>query len=826
MDLWKNLRNRYCKNCRLSKTARNPCLIGDGDMNKGVVIIGEAPGEREDDIRKPFAGRAGKMLDKIIAAIGWEREDFYITNACKCRPPDNETPSIQEIRACREYLIEEIEELNPRIVICLGAVAAKSVVNSNQMSVKTGRKTEIRFQEFPDLPVFVTYHTSYALRTPAAEQTIREDLERFLGINKPRKRKARYELILDPGLAADIASDFLKHGRGSLDFETSGLDTYDADFFIVSMALSRRPGRAYAFDKKLWPAVLEAINRPGFTARIQNAKYELHCMRAYTIRWRGGLEDNLIELHLLNENEPSKDLHTQKRKHTDLGEREEEIAPYKGQMPSLPIEVVASYNCEDVDATERLRKIYRPQIKKQKLEPLLDLELASTRMLVDVEQNGVNLDRELLDQNIELFGAALEAIESMFPGINLNSGDQLADYLYRDLGMRVLERTPKKDIGSVKAEVLDQLKGTVKGYNHRQKLDWIICYKKIRHFNSHFLSGLERHIKQDGLLHPRYNLIKHEDPEKGKEVGTVTGRLSCTDPNLQQIPRDTTELDDVFRKVAAEFPEVEALLPESGAPQIKEMFVSRWKGGCITQVDYSQIELRLMAEYSGDRNMLRDFDSGVDIHDAVTKRMYKVAKNLYVRRFGEDFAAARKFTKSVNFGIIYLISAWALGERLEIGTKAAENVIRAWFSIYPDVRKWIRHKQGMISRTKESKSLIGRIRRLPGAGFGDSTGREQLRQGVNSPIQGLAADLTKMAMIETNSVMEQEGAQSLLIGNVHDASLFDTYPGEEKYLAQSVRRIYVKPALLDNLFGVRFRVPIEVDILQNPSWSKGGGKKL
>jgi DNA polymerase-1 len=225
-----------------------------------------------------------------------------------------------------------------------------------------------------------------------------------------------------------------------------------------------------------------------------------------------------------------------------------------------------------------------------------------------------------------------------------------------------------------------------------------------------------------------------------------------------------------------------------------------------------------MAEYSQDESMLEDFKSGVDIHTRTTERLIPLAPRFYNQH--KAFDAKRKASKAVNFGIIYLTSAFGLADRLGISKDLAGEIIRAWFKMYPGVKRWIERIKKEAIRKGQVKSLIGRIRRVPGASVKDSVGWEKIRQAVNSPIQGLASDLNVMAMVEINDKLKKGGFKSGVIGNVHDASMIDTHPCEKEAVYDIVWESYLDPGL-KRRFGIDLSVPLEVDVKQNESWSKG-----
>lgn len=811
MDLWKQLRDEDCTLCRLHRSAKTVCLIGDGPVPCKLMGIGEAPGEREDDIRKPFQGKAGRILMRKLRARGISRDDIYLSNAVKCRPRKNDTPYMNEIRACRQYLLDEIEAVKPEKILAIGSIAIKTVLSDNRAGIQKYRFQVLHFEEFPDIPVYPMYHTAAMLYSPYKEKLIDEDLEFAFARKKYRNYDKKYWLINDYDEAEDLVEKALTRSKISLDFETTGLNTILPSFKILTMSISWKPGIAYCIPIEHPESEIPKMGAIGLLKRIfelshetivggHNIKYEIKCLIAYKIKTLCDIRDTMLEFGLLDENYPSKSLYTLKLRYTDdLGLREKRIAKHISQLIRLPLPQVASYNCEDVDATIRLMKEFRPSLRSQGLLPLSVFQQRATKMLAEVETTGMMVDQRLLRKNMKLFEKKKKEIELSIPGINLNSPEQLSDFVYGKLGLKAIVKT-KTGYGSTSRENLEISTRSYKGKRYKDVIDNIITFKKLSHFDSHFVTGIYNALQPDGKIYPEYNMTRHEGPNR-KEVGTVTGRLSAS--IVHQVPRDTDELDKIFGKRTI---------------QIKKMFISSFDGGCITQGDYSQIELRLMAEYSQDENMIEDFETGEDIHAMVTKRVEEKASQYY-RRFTK-FSDKRKATKAVNFGIIYLISPWGLAEKLESSVEEASGLMRDWFHTYPGVKKWLTMMQRKVVREQQTVSLIGRIRRVPGADFGSKTGRELIRQGINALMQGLASDINVMLMIELQEELKRRKMLSRVIGNVHDATLTDTHPDEKEEVKKIYEMIGPKPKMLEELFHLKLTVPIEIDVLQNKTWSK------
>jgi len=810
IDLWKELRDPQCDLCRLSYSAKTTCLIGDGPVPCNLMGIGEAPGEREDDIRKPFQGKSGQLLMKILRGYNITRKDIYLSNAVKCRPPKNDSPGMGEIRACREYLLEEVERVKPKKILAFGSIAIRSVLGDNRAGIGKYRFQIIHFPEFPDIPVYPIYHPAAMLHDPYKEKLFKEDLS-FAFESKNRTYKKRYWLINDNEEAWRIIKYAITRREIALDFETTGLKTLLPSFKILTMSICWKPGLSYCIplehpESKVtdYLKMLRYLFEKNRDTVIggHSIKYEIKCLLSYKVSTKCDIRDTMLEFGLLDENYPSKSLYTLKLRYTDdLGLKEKKIKPYIDKLIELPLKKIAAYNCEDTDATIRLMKKFESPLEESNLIPLSVFQQRAAKMLAEVETTGMFINQRLLRRNIKLFQRKREEITSSLPGINLNSPEQLSNFLYKKqgLGLKMMNKT-KTGWGSTSREDLEIISRSREGKKHKDLIEKIITYKKLSHFDSHFVTGISNALQPDGKIYPEYNMVRHEGAKR-KEVGTVTGRLSAS--LVHQIPRDTDELDKIFGKRTI---------------QIKEMFVSSFDGGYITQGDYSQIELRLMCEYSQDEYMLSDFNSGVDIHTAVTNRIMKLAPRFY-HKFSR-FEDKRKATKAVNFGIIYLISPWGLAEKLESSVEEAQTLMREWFHTYPGVKKWLARTQRRVIRDQYNVSLIGRIRRVPGANFNSVRGRELIRQGINAPMQGLASDINVMFMVELQEEFKKRKMLSRIIGNVHDATLTDTHPKEKEEVKKIHDKIAPKPKMLKELFGVELTVPLTMDVVQKKTWSK------
>lgn len=776
------LRKPECTKCDLCKTTSNVCLIGDGKWPAKIMLIGEAPGKREEDINKPFAGRAGKFLDVILERLGLDREEVFISNIVKCRPPENRKPSMDEMRACRPYLMREIKNVDPEIIIVLGDSALKGLFDTNTLSIGSQRG---RILDFEGKKVIVTYHPAAALRNPYFGTVMLKDLQAGLEkCKKPAKHDVisvkshpKYTLVNSNNMKE--AFRYLREAPVmSLDIETTGLDLFDRSKKLVSLNTSVRPNESY-----VWPAsYVQKINEILQTKDLvvnHNIKFDMEWLEhQHGIVIKAPIFDTMVAKHLLDENYPDKDL-----KHlavVELGMEElsnssKEMQKHwkEGTQPTW--ELLTKYGGGDSDAAFRLYEMYSKALKEQGLGSLMETEMNVLKTLKDMELFGMKIDEKvhskLSTEYKEKIDTQLKLIAKMVGEINLNSPKQMGELLYKRLRLPILNTT-KTGAPSCDEATLLQL-GELRNIpaDKAKILKAILDYRSVAKLHTVYLEGIVKNgqIKDDGRLHPDFKIC-----------GTKTGRLSCAEPNLQNIPRNG---------------------------DIKKMFVSAFKGGSLIQLDYSQVELRLLAHYANDEDLIQAFKEGRDIHTETTA---KCLNKPYEKVTEEE----RKVVgKKVNFGIVYLIGPEGLASKIGCTPDKAKEYIKNWFGQFPGCKEWMNDRREMIIETGKSPSFNGRIRRLYGASTETGEGRAAIREGTNSPIQGGAGDITKMNMHRTNEALKKKGFRARVNCNVHDMIMTDAPPDELKEVLKLVSQVCSEAP-------IKLRVPLEFEIKVGPSWGE------
>lgn len=540
------------------------------------------------------------------------------------------------------------------------------------------------------------------------------------------------------------------------DTETTGLDPILAE--LVGMSFSFTPNEAWYLPiaanffeasetvSRFAPLLEDtSIEKVG-----QNLKYDILVLDKYGVKVNGKLTDTMIAHYLLQpEQRHNMDYLAEVYLNHKTITIDELIGP-KGKnqksMRDLAPADVKDYACEDADITLQLEALLIPELEKEGLTSLFrDVEMPLMRVLSDMELAGVRVDRNALAQSSEKITEMLRTIEGEvyeMAGMefNISSAKQVGEVLFDRL--KISEKAKKTKTGqySTSEEVLEQLRGK------HDVVGKILDYRGLKKLLSTYINALPEMINpQTGKIHTSYN-----------QTVTATGRLSSTNPNLQNIPIRDEEGKEIRR----------AFIPDPGCT--------------FFSADYSQIELRIMAHLSQDTNMMEAFIQDEDIHTATSAKIYKVPS-------AEVTKEMRRKAKTANFGIIYGISAFGLSERLNIPRSEAKELIEGYFESYPGVKAYM---DNSIEKAKEQgfvETVLKRKRTLADINSANSVVRGYAeRNAINAPIQGSAADIIKIAMINIFNRFEAEGIRSKMILQVHDELNFNVVESEKEQVCRIV----------------------------------------
>lgn len=566
----------------------------------------------------------------------------------------------------------------------------------------------------------------------------------------------------------------------SFDTETTGIDPLQAK--LVGMSFSLKEGEAYFLPV---PADLEKAKKTVnyFKGVLeskeilkigQNLKYDINALKKYDIYVNGPIFDTLIAHYLLN---PEYRHNINYLAETYLNYQTihiEELIGNKGKnqlnMRDIPPQNMVDYACEDADIALKLKNIFEKMIEEQNFSDLFyQIEIPLIFVLADMEEVGVRLDISALKESSITLTQYLQNIEKEIFDLsgkefNVSSPKMVGEVLFDHL--KIVEKSKKTKSGqySTSEDVLESLK------SRHPVIEKILEYRKVKKLLSTYIDALPALISPiDGKVHTTYN-----------QATTATGRLSSTDPNLQNIPIKDEEGKEIRR----------AFIPDEDS-----LFLS---------VDYSQIELRIMADLSEDKNMIEAFRSGHDIHAATASKIFGVSLNEVTREM-------RRRAKTANFGIIYGISVFGLAEQLRISRGEAKELIDGYFITFPEVKKYMDKSIELAREKGYVETIFHRKRFLPDINSRNSIVRGYAeRNAINAPIQGSAADIIKVAMNKIHKRFKDNNFKSRMIMQVHDELNFNVLKEE----LEPVKKIVIEE--MEN--AAKLNVPIVAEWGVGNNW--------
>lgn len=589
-----------------------------------------------------------------------------------------------------------------------------------------------------------------------------------------------YQLI-DNKQDASRLYDFLRTKEIlSLDTETTSTSPVDAELVGLSFAVEENKAYYVAIPANREEA-LQYVNifKPIYenTEMLkvgQNIKYDYEVLRNYDVDIQGPMFDTMLAHYVLQpELHHNMDFMAETLLHYRTVHIEELIGPkgkHQKNMRDLDPKDVYEYAAEDADVTLKLKNVLEPMLKEKGMQRLFwDIEMPLVKVLADMELNGVCLDTDSLKETERIFKERMahyeqHAYELAGETFNISSPKQVGDILFGK--MQLLDKPKKTRTGQyvTSEEVLLQLR------DKAPIVDDILNYRGLKKLLGTYVEALPLLInKRTGHIHTSFN-----------QAVTATGRLSSSDPNLQNIP-----------------------VRDDDGKEIRKCFVP--EPGCLFfSADYSQIELRIMAHLSGDENMIEAFREGLDIHRATAAKIWK-------EPLDEVTDAQRKKAKQANFGIIYGITAFGLAQRMGIPNGEARQLIQDYFATFPKVHAFMENAVTTAREKKYAETMFGRRRYLPDIDSKNGTVRGFAeRNAINAPIQGSEADIIKIAMIRIWRRFKEEGIRSKMILQVHDELNFSVYP-EEKEKVENI-------VLTEMQNACRLSVPLIADAGWGKNW--------
>jgi len=569
-----------------------------------------------------------------------------------------------------------------------------------------------------------------------------------------------YEIIKTEKELDEIIKDIYELGLISVDTETTSTKPMDAE--LVGISISYEEGKGFYFpiveatlfsEKYLSPEISLNKLKPmledeGIKKIGQNIKYDYIVLKNAGVEMQGIYFDTMIASYLINPVE---------RRHNldDLAEKylNHKTITYKElvgtgkksiKITEVPLTTLANYAIEDADITFRLFKIFEKQLKEKNLNNLFyNIEMKVLETLAQMEINGVKIDEKHFQHlAIENDKLLLETEENIYKEakqkFNINSTKELAVILFENLGLKPVKKT--KTGFSTDITVLEALKG------EHPIIEELIRYRTINKLKNTYIDTLPKLINpQTKRIHTSYN-----------QTVAITGRLSSSSPNLQNIP-----VKDNFRK------------------QIRQGFIAE-KNFFLISADYSQIELRIAAYLSKDKNMLKAFTENIDIHSLT-------ASNIFEIPIEQITGEMRRKAKVINFATIYGVSPYGLSQQAEISVKEAATFIEKYFETYPGFKKYMEDTINLAKEQGFVETLLGRKREIPEINSENRFRREGAeRTAINTPIQGTSADLIKVAMNKIQTEFNKKNLKSKIIIQVHDELVFEVFENEKKNVEEII----------------------------------------
>ena len=589
----------------------------------------------------------------------------------------------------------------------------------------------------------------------------------------------QYHLIESEEDAQELCRNLLTFSLVAFDTETTSVDAMQAQLVGMSFAVEGGTAWYVAVSRETEAAqTMVDIFRPFFEHPSiekvgQNLKYDLLVLSHYGVEVAGPLFDTMLAHYVVQpEQRHNMDLLAEKYLHYRTIPIEALIGSGRTQrnMADLTPKDIVDYACEDADVTLRLYPILKEEMEKYEVTSVFThIEMPLLPVLARMERNGVRLDTAALEETGRNFTERMQQLETDIYELaghefTITSPKQVGAVLFDELQISAKVKKTKTGQYSTSEEVLESLR------DKHPIVEKILQHRALKKLLSTYVEALPKLIHPEtGHIHTSFN-----------QAVTATGRLSSSNPNLQNIPVRGEDGREIRR----------AFVPEEG-----EVFFS---------ADYSQIELRIMAHLSEDEHMVADFNSGLDIHAATAARIFHKP----VEEVDRD---ERRKAKTANFGIIYGISAFGLSERMGVSRGEAKELIENYFATYPKVREYMNESIERAKQTGYITTQFGRRRYLADINAGNATVRGYAeRNAVNAPIQGTAADIIKLAMVAIDRRLREEKLQTRMILQVHDELNFSVPPTE----LEQVRHLVVEE--MERAF--QMRVPLVAECGEGTNW--------
>ncbi|NPA10268.1 MAG: DNA polymerase I [Chlorobi bacterium] len=676
---------------------------------------------------------------------------------------DLETPDFEKVKEVFEEI--EFRRLYENLYRAFAPAASATVVTEVEVTVTETTPQQKAAQAVGQLDLFATY----------------EDLDQATSTKSTIEQNDHlYQFVDNPKAQKILVNNLLKQKVVCFDTETTSLNELEAE--LVGMSFSYKKGLAYyvplSEDQGEVLQTLE-IFRPFFEKEdlvkvAHNLKFDYKILKRYNITVKGAMFDTMIAHYLLNPDgrhgmDYLSEVYLNYKPvsiETIIGKKGKK----QGSFRDADLRTQTDYAAEDADVTFQLYELFAPQLKKENLEDLFfSIEMPLMEVLAKMELEGISLDEKWLAQESIDLENDLRQLESKIFEIsgeefNMNSPKQLGEILFEKMQLDPKAKKTKTGQYATSEDVLQKLSSKHEIIKH------ILEYRTYQKLKSTYVDALPSQIeKSDNRVHTNFS-----------QTTAATGRLASVNPNLQNIPIRTLR-----------------------GQQIRGAFVSA-EGKKIISADYSQIELRLIAEISGEDNMIKAFQNGEDIHASTAAKLFNIPLE-------EVSKTQRSQAKTVNFGIIYGQGAFALAEQTGLSRTEAKQMIEAYFETYPKLKEYMAEQVRKAREVGYVETLLGRKRHLKDINSNNFVVRGHAeRNAVNAPVQGSAADVVKMAMIKIQKELEKEKLQTKMLLQVHDELIFEA-PIDEVEVAKNIIKMEMENA-------VETQVPLLVEVGVGNNW--------
>ena len=759
-------------------------IISSGDkdlaqlVNKNVTLINSMDDKvlDIDGVYKKFGVYPKQMFDYLVL-VGDTSDDIPgVENI----GPKTAIKLLNDFETL-EGIFKNIDKLKGKIKENLMNSIDTIEITKKLIELKTNLNIEVNEKDY-----LITDRNQKALSDITTKydlKTIAESLDLKI-IRKNYNNKADYKNIYTNKELEGLRTKLNKKSFFAFDTETTSLDSMEAK--LVGVSFSIKPHEAYYIpinhhdknidisEKKVLEFLKEVMAESKFTIIGQNIKYDMNVLEKYSIKFNCKIHDTMVMSYVYNST-GKHDLNTLAEKYLNYTTIKYEELAGSGAKQKLFSEIDAdkatNYACEDADITLRLYNFLYEKLSsnKEQLNLYEKIELPLVKILSKIELNGVNINEKSLSKQSKSLGERIKVIEKNIYKLagkefNISSPKQLQEIFYDVLKLPIIKKTPKGQ-PSTNEDVMLELSDL----NELPKL--VLDFRNLTKLKNTYTDRLGEQVNQSTKkLHTSYN-----------QTVTITGRLSSSNPNLQNIPIRT----------------------EDGR-NIRKTFVAS-KNHKILSADYSQIELRVMAHLSKDKSLIESFLKSEDIHSETAKEVFSLDK--------EPTKDQRRAAKTINFGLIYGISSYGLSRQLKIDNNAAKEYIEKYFLRYKGVKKFMDNIKAEAKKNGYVSTILGRRIYLPNITHNNFQIRSASeRTAINAPIQGTAADILKIAMIHIDEWMNKSDGKIKMLMQVHDELVFEV---ENDFLDNAIDKIN---ELMSNCYTLN--VPLIVDIGTGDNWDK------